>query len=173
MWIMQLIFWEPTGWYWWMPIPNTHVSTSLLQRQPKPPQTCWSRTSLILGTPTQSSQTMLQLSLRRSFKRMVSGKGHYSPHRCTLPPSYKWSSGVSCTDFQTSSCEVHTPTKDCTSRVSHAVPSDSIGSGIFPKRVPQQSPNKEQNGHPSSFTSTYLSGTASQRSYKITGGGNQ
>ena len=48
-------------------------------------------------------------------------------------------------DFQTSSCEVHTPTKDCTSRVSHAVPSDSIGSGIFPKRVPQQSPNKEQN----------------------------
>ena len=71
MWIMQLIFWEPTGWYWWMPIPNTHVSTPLLQRQPKPPQTCWSRTSLILGTP---SQTMLQLSLRRSFKHGV-GKG--------------------------------------------------------------------------------------------------
>ena len=74
MWIMQLIFWEPTGWYWWMPIPNTHVSTPLLQCQPKPPHICWSRTSLILGTPTQSSQTMLQLSLRRSFKHGV-GKG--------------------------------------------------------------------------------------------------
>eukprot|EP00731_Ephydatia_muelleri_P012738 Em0007g48a len=74
MWIMQLIFWEPTGWYWWMPIPNTPVSTPLLQRQPKTQQTCWSRTSLILGTPTQSSQTMLQLSLLRSFKHGV-GKG--------------------------------------------------------------------------------------------------
>ena len=35
---------------------------------------------------------------------MVSGEGHYSPHRCTLPPSHKWSSRASRADFQTSSC---------------------------------------------------------------------
>ena len=69
--IMQLIFWEPTGWYWWKPIPNTHASIPLLQRQPKPPQTCWSRTLLILGTCTQLPQTVLQYSLWRSFRHGV------------------------------------------------------------------------------------------------------
>ena len=62
---------------------------------------------------------------------MMSEKGALFTSQVHLSPSYKWSSGASRTDFQTSSCEVLTPTKDCTSRVSHAVPSDSSGSGIF------------------------------------------
>ena len=157
MWIMQLIFWEPTGWYHPTTSMSTKATTDLLEQDFAHfgyPHTiisdnatsfsseefqAWCRERGIIHL-TSAPITRLQMeqqsvSCRLSNKLLLSPHSHLRLH------------------FKSFSCSTVGP--------------------LWQWDIPRaRASYKEQNSHSPPFTCTYLSREASQGSHKITGRGN-